>query len=269
MLVRVSTSRVVSFVLLFGGLASPGQLAAADASPQELRAKADAALDAGNYHDAWDFPQILEDDPLLFETVVLAARFVPNEGALKRDRRVKEAHSRQVVEKCQSPVAPIDSMGQPGNSPGDDAFTKTAAIAAVFAFLVKVAVDRFDHSAEHFPQPGRSGLSSSASMRPGPSHKTEVQECLKVSDLTAISTRDLELRRSGVSRMSPVMSRGAFGGIFPRKTRSLRSAAPHPDRQKTESRFGEQIDLGDVTIDLDAQHPGRDSDRHDAQKPAD
>src|SRR5580704_7604878 len=63
MLVRASTSRVVSFVLLFGGLASPGRLAGADASPQELRAKADAALDAGNYRDAWDIYRKLALDP--------------------------------------------------------------------------------------------------------------------------------------------------------------------------------------------------------------
>jgi uncharacterized protein YfaS (alpha-2-macroglobulin family) len=63
MLVRASTSRVVSFVLLFGGLASPGQLAADDASPQGLRAKADAALDAGNYRDAWDIYRKLALDP--------------------------------------------------------------------------------------------------------------------------------------------------------------------------------------------------------------
>lgn len=57
-------------------------------------------------------------------------------------------------------------MGQPGNSPGDDAFTKTAAIGAVFAFLLKVAVDRLDHSAEHFPQPGRVGLIEFRGQRP-------------------------------------------------------------------------------------------------------
>jgi hypothetical protein len=54
---------VVSFVVFLVGLSVLARLAGADPSPKDLRAKADAALDAGNHRDAWDIYRKLALDP--------------------------------------------------------------------------------------------------------------------------------------------------------------------------------------------------------------
>jgi hypothetical protein len=54
---------VVSFVVFLVGLSVLARLAGADPSPKDVREKADAALDAGNYRDAWDIYRKLALDP--------------------------------------------------------------------------------------------------------------------------------------------------------------------------------------------------------------
>jgi alpha-2-macroglobulin len=64
MLVRACKSPgVVGLVVIFVGLCVLARLTAADPSPKDLRAKADADFKAGNYRDAWEIDRKLALDP--------------------------------------------------------------------------------------------------------------------------------------------------------------------------------------------------------------